>query len=146
MLETWEYSPPAIRKTVSTSGSSRWFVSVMPNSYSMSESVRRPRRITRAPIFRTNWTVNPSNDSHRDVGKRLEHVPGHLDALVDVEERRLVDVDADADDQVIEKEPAALDHVEMTERDRVERAGEDGRAIRCGRIGYSLISGQTSPR
>ena len=60
-------------------------------------------------------------------------MPGHLDALVDVEERRLVDVDADADDEVIEEQPAPLDHVEMTERDRVEGPGEDGRAIRMRR-------------
>ena len=90
-----------------------------------------------APIRPHEVHGQPFERLDRDVGKRPHDLPRHLDSLFDVEERRLVEIDADADDQMVEEEPAAADHVEMTERDRVERAREYGRAIGIGRIAVS---------
>jgi hypothetical protein len=49
--------------------------------------------------------------------------------LLRLEQRRLVRVDADADDELVEQPVAALDHVEVPQVDGVERAGVDGDAL-----------------
>ncbi len=101
----------------------------MVNSFSMSLVVRRPRSMTRAPTSRTNVTARPVNGSHRHVGIRLDDRPHQLDALLVVEERLLVRVDADADDEPVEDPAAATDDVEVAEVDGVEGAGVDGEAM-----------------
>ena len=61
-----------------------------------------------------------------DVRVRCDDQSRQRDALVDREERLLVGVDPDRHDQMVEQRPAAADDVEVPQRERVERAGEDG--------------------
>ncbi len=63
-----------------------------------------------------------------DVREGLDHPARQLDPLLDVEQRLLVGIDADADHEVLEEQAATTDHVEVAQRERVERPGEDGRA------------------
>ena len=109
-------------------GSSLRLASVIVNSVSMSDSDRTPRMMTRASHSRTNCTASPANCRTIDVAQRLRHPLDQLDPLVGREQRFLVDVHADADDQLIDEPAAPLDHVEMPERDRIERTGVDGAA------------------
>jgi hypothetical protein len=50
----------------------------------------------------------------------------HLAAFLDGEERLLIRVYEDADDYLVEEFAAALDDIQMTVGDGVERAGVDG--------------------
>jgi len=72
----------------------------------------------------------------RDIRIRTDDVARHLDSLVHVEQRGLVEIDADADDQTLEKESAAADHIQMTQCERIECAREHGRAIGVGRLSH----------
>ena len=101
----------------------------MVNSFSMSLVVRRPRSMTPGPDLRTKLTARPSNGSTVTLRKRAMTSPDQLDALVQRKERRLVGVDADADDEAVEDPAAAADDVEVAVVDRVERAGVDGEAV-----------------
>ena len=60
----------------------------------------------------------------------------HLLPLLRREQRLLLDVDADADDQPVEEPARPLHHVQMAEGDRVEGAGIDGDAGRKLGIGH----------
>ena len=63
---------------------------------------------------------------HFDVGGALEHLARDVDALRHREERRLLHVDQDRDDDAIEEARAALDDVDVAVGQRIERAGIDG--------------------
>ena len=80
----------------------------------------------RAPASRTNRTASPVKGCTSTLLNSLTTPRNKLHALVDGEERRLVGVDADADDEPVEQLAAAPDDVEVPEVDRVERAGVDG--------------------
>jgi hypothetical protein len=54
------------------------------------------------------------------------------DALALAEQRRLLDVGEDGDDDRIKNARAALDDVDMAAGERVERSGIDGNALGCG--------------
>ena len=79
----------------------------------------------------------------RDVGKRPDDAPRHLDAFVDIEERVLLRLTPIADHQMLEQEPPAADHVEMAERDRVEGSREHGRAGRISRLSI-MVDGEVT--
>ena len=129
-LETWASSPSAIMNSVSTSGASRRLAIIIVSSAAMSVIGRTPRTMIRAPHCLTNVTARPlkvriSTFSRWAVASRISCVP-----LLGGEQRLLLDVHADADDQPVEQPARPLHHVEMAERDRVERAGIDGDAGR----------------
>ena len=77
---------------------------------------------------RTKRTASPSNVCTSTFRVRLRHRLEQLDPLLDAEERRLVRVDADADDEPVAQLAAALDDVQVAEVDRVEHAGVHGLA------------------
>ncbi len=63
---------------------------------------------------------------HFHVGPVAEDLARDVDPLVHGEERRLVGVEQDGDDDPVEEARPALDDVYVTHRDRIERAGVDG--------------------
>ena len=50
-------------------GSSRRFISAIWNSYSKSDTARRPRTMVRAPICSMKWTSRPEKLSTRQSGR-----------------------------------------------------------------------------
>src|SRR4051794_37173695 len=60
-----------------------------------------------------------------DIAVRLRHLAENLDALLDGEQARLVLVDQDPDDHLVEEPRGPADDVEVPVGDRVERAGTD---------------------
>ena len=58
----------AIRKTVSISLLRRWFIATIWNSYSKSDTARRPRMITEAPTSAANLTSRLSKGVDLDGG------------------------------------------------------------------------------
>ena len=71
---------------------------------------------------------------HLDVVPVAEHLADHRHALVDREERRLVGVDEDGDDNPIEDRTGALDDVDVAAGERIEGPGKDGDARGTGRL------------
>ncbi len=65
----------------------------------------------------------------RDVAERGDDPPQQLDAVRLREKRRLLRIDADADDEPVENAAAAPDHVEVSVVDGVERARVDRDAV-----------------
>ena len=72
----------------------------------------------------------------RDAGKPLRSLPDDVEPLLHVEEAALVLVDTHGDDHFVEHREGTLENVQMTGRERVERAGEQGfRFHNCQLIG-----------
>ena len=95
------------------------------NSYSKSETARRPRRITRAPCARTNSMSSVEKPTTSTLAIRREHLARHRDALVGREERLLGLAVGDADDDPVEQLRRAPHQVLVAARDRIERSGID---------------------
>ena len=128
-LETWASSPSAIMKSVSMSGARRRLAIIIVNSPAMSVIGRTPRTITRAPVCRTIIDRQPLKRDDFDVGQMRTLPPGPVPARsADREHGLLFDIDADGDDQSVEKPARPLDHVQMSQGDRIERSGIDGDA------------------
>ena len=111
---------------VSISGARRWLRRFIWNSHSKSAITRRPFTIVREPCLRaksTTSSLKTSTTTFVDVGER---VLDERDALLDGERRLLVvRVADDADDDRVEDRGRAADHVDVAQRDGVERAGVD---------------------
>src|SRR5205085_5773182 len=59
VAERNRYLSEGVRKSVSTPGARRRFIPASWNSYSKSDTARRPRRITAAECSFTNWESSP---------------------------------------------------------------------------------------
>ena len=105
----------------------------------MSVSDRTPRMITRAPTLADELHGQAVELSHVDVAEFLGHLADQLDTLIAREQRLLVDIEADADDQFVDEPAAPLDHVEMAQRDRIERAGVDCAARHGGLMAKRIL-------
>ncbi len=66
--------------------------------------------------------------AHVHVAVRLEHLAANRDALGLAEQRRLLDVDQERDDDGVEDPGAALDDVDVAVGQRVERPWINGDA------------------
>ena len=120
------------------------------NSYSKSETARRPRMITerfdRDGEMHQQRVEGPHLDpaARRLVGDMRDLVAHDLDALVGGEERPLAGVARDADDQLIDDLDRAQDDVGVAVGDRVEGAGIDADA-RLAHASASFGSAVDSP-
>ena len=82
--------------------------------------------MTWAPRRRDVVDEQPVERVDLDVRLVLEHGPDDVDALLHREERRLLGVDEDRDDDPVEQPRAARDDVDVAVRERIEGAGIDG--------------------
>ncbi len=119
-LMNWLVSD-AVRNIVSMQGQRRALVAAIWNSYSKSETARRPRMITAAP-----WLLR---EGHQQGVERVDLEPAAVDAIavhqrlglvldqphavVEREHRVLADVDRDREDQPVDHLGRAPDDVEM---------------------------------
>ena len=112
-------------KTVSTRGFRRRFISAIWNSYSKSETARRPRTIVRAPTRSMKSTSRPEKLSTRQkpsppTSSRIISTRSSTEksgAFSSLSQHR--------HDHLVEHRPAARDDVEVAVVERVERAGVD---------------------
>src|SRR4026209_2336894 len=122
--------------TVSSVSSRCRFMSAIWNSYSKSDTARRPRisalaRRPRAAKQRAGPPPAGVLDEqtveciHLDVRVFAEHLPNDLDALLGGKQRLLFGVDQHGDDDSLEQMRAAENDVDMTVRQRIERPGEN---------------------
>ena len=121
-LEMCEYSPSAMRKTVSISGSSRWFVTSCRTRTPCPSVCAGRAGSPRAPIRRTYCTVTRRNGPP-NVGVGLNHRRGQAVRSSTLNSDSFIGL-TPATATVIEEHPAAANHVKMAKRDRIERAGE----------------------
>ena len=103
------------------------FMPTIWNSYSKSETARRPRMITLAPTSAAQWISRFSNgcatiSTPAAAADRRAFRLDHRHPLLEVEHRPLVAVDGDADDQPVHQAAGAADDVDVAEGDRVEGA------------------------
>ena len=114
---------PGVRNIVSTSGYMPRFMPASWNSYSKSDTARRPRTTTRALCSCTNFMSSPEKPVDLDVLQSFTTSRAIVDALVEREERPLGAAVGDRDDHGVEEPRRAPHQVLVTERDRIESAG-----------------------
>ena len=119
-LDRYEYFASVAMKKVSISGASWRFICASWNSYSKSESARRPRIIMRLCCWRMKSTSRPLKYL------TLTRLARHYLAFLLAEGRALFGVDEHGDDEFVEERRRSLGYIDVAVRYRVERAGVHG--------------------
>ncbi len=87
---------------------------------------RKPRMIALKPLARAKLDGESRVAGHRNLGQVAQHLFRERNALVEREQRRLLRVRGDRDDDPVEQSHATTDEILVAARDRVERAGIHG--------------------
>ena len=123
------YCSAGVRNSVSTSGI-RWrFMLASWNSYSKSDTARRPRSSTPPPTSSTKCASRLSKPADLDVGVVGHRLARQLDPQVQRQRRALTGALGDADDEALEQRRGAVDQVDMAVGDRVEGTGVYGDSV-----------------
>ena len=120
------YCSAGIMNTVSIFDVQPRFISAIWNSNSKSDTARRPADDDLRLAPRDVVDEQAVERVHFDVRLFLEDRPRDLDPLGHREQRRLLRVHQDRDDDPIEQARAARDDVHVTVGQRIERPGIDG--------------------
>jgi hypothetical protein len=90
---------------------------------------RLPRKVDGEPRV----VLHAHHRARRFVAhQRRDQRAGHLEALLEREHRRLVRIAPDGQDDLVEEAAGTTEHIEVSERDRIERSRVDGEMVGHG--------------